>query len=134
MGTALLAINACAIAFVERNQINSPNTPIPINEQYSQACLMQEASQAFCYVGKAERTSPLSLSLSLPPTSLPVNPLFTRRCLGRKRQAEEDWEKEIRNEIISHSHLLVIEKKAFAIRFFCVSLQKSIPAGKLYLL
>lgn len=49
------AINACAIAFVEHNQINSPNTPIPINEQYSQACLMQDASQAFFYVGKSRK-------------------------------------------------------------------------------
>lgn len=49
------AINACAIAFVERNQINTPNTPIPINEQYSQASLMQDASQAFFYVGKSRK-------------------------------------------------------------------------------
>lgn len=49
------AINACAIAFVERNQINSPNTPIPINEQYSQASLMQDVSQAFFYVGKSRK-------------------------------------------------------------------------------
>lgn len=48
-------INACAIAFVERNQINSPNTPIPINEQYSQASLMQDVSQAFFYVGKSRK-------------------------------------------------------------------------------
>ena len=49
------AINACAIAFAERNQINDPKIPIAVNPLYSQACLMQDGSQAFFYIGKSRK-------------------------------------------------------------------------------
>lgn len=48
-------INACAIAFAERNQINDPKIPIAVNPLYSQACLMQDGSQAFFYIGKSRK-------------------------------------------------------------------------------
>ena len=48
-------INACAIAFAERNQINDPKIPIAVNPPYSQASLMQDGSQAFFYIGKSRK-------------------------------------------------------------------------------
>lgn len=46
------AINACAIAFAERDQIVIPKVNIAVNVKCSQADLMAYASSAFFKIGK----------------------------------------------------------------------------------
>ena len=49
------AINACAIAFAERDQIVMPQVEIAINAKCSQADLMAYASSAFFKIGKKRK-------------------------------------------------------------------------------
>lgn len=49
------AINACAIAFVERDQIVIPKVSIAVNAKCSQADLMAYASSAFFKIGKKRK-------------------------------------------------------------------------------
>ena len=49
------AINACAIAFAERDQIVIPQAEIAVNAKCSQADLMAYASSAFFKIGKKRR-------------------------------------------------------------------------------
>ena len=49
------AINACAIAFAERDQIVIPKVNIAVNAKCSQADLMAYASSAFFKIGKKRK-------------------------------------------------------------------------------
>ena len=50
------AINACAIAFAERDQIVIPKVSIAVNAKCSQADLMAYASSAFFKIGKKRKS------------------------------------------------------------------------------
>ena len=50
------AINACAIAFAERDQIVIPKVNIAVNAKCSQADLMAYASSAFFKIGKKRKS------------------------------------------------------------------------------
>ena len=57
------AINACAIAFAERDQIVIPKVSIAVNAKCSQADLMAYASSAFFKIGKKRKSIAQFLSI-----------------------------------------------------------------------
>lgn len=57
------AINACAIAFAERDQIVIPKISIAVNAKCSQADLMAYASSAFFKIGKKRKSIAQFLSI-----------------------------------------------------------------------
>lgn len=57
------AINACAIAFAERDQIVIPQVSIAVNAKCSQADLMAYASSAFFKIGKKRKDIAQFLSI-----------------------------------------------------------------------
>lgn len=57
------AINACAIAFAEREQIVIPKVNIAVNAKCSQADLMDHASSAFFKIGKKHKDIAQFLSI-----------------------------------------------------------------------
>lgn len=57
------AINACAIAFAERDQIVIPKVNIAVNAKCSQADLMAYASSAFFKIGKKRKSIAQFLSI-----------------------------------------------------------------------
>lgn len=59
----LEAINACAIAFAERDQIVIPKVSIAVNAKCSQADLMTYASSAFFKIGKKRKDIARFLSI-----------------------------------------------------------------------
>lgn len=59
------AINACAIAFAERDQIVIPKVSIAVNAKCSQADLMAYASSAFFKIGKKRKSIAQFLSIVL---------------------------------------------------------------------
>ena len=56
-------INACAIAFAEREQIVIPKVNIAVNAKCSQADLMAHASSAFFKIGKKRKDIAQFLSI-----------------------------------------------------------------------
>lgn len=78
------AINACAIAFAERDQIVIPKVNIAVNAKCSQADLMAYASSAFFKIGKKRKNIAQSSAWYSKLTSLVVKDSCIRRCLGRK--------------------------------------------------
>ena len=58
------AINSCAIAFAERDQIVIPKVSIAVNAKYSQADLMAYASSAFFKIGKKRKSIAQFLSIA----------------------------------------------------------------------
>ena len=57
------AINACAIAFAEHDQIVMPKVNIAVNVKCSQADLMAYASSAFFKIGKTRKSIAQFLSI-----------------------------------------------------------------------
>ena len=57
------AINTCAIAFAERDQIVTPKVSIAVNAKCSQADLMAYASSAFFKIGKKRKSIAQILSI-----------------------------------------------------------------------
>lgn len=81
------AINACAIAFAERDQIVIPKVSIAVNAKCSQADLMAYASFAFFKIGKKRKDAARFLSIVFE-ACFPGGEGFVykciRRCQGRK--------------------------------------------------
>lgn len=78
------AINACAIAFVDRYHIVIPKINIVVNAKCSQAELITYASSAFFKIGKSVKTLPNSSARYSKLTFLVVTDSYIRRCLERK--------------------------------------------------
>ena len=74
------AINTCALAFVERNQIEKPTVPIAVNDNCSQADLMYYVYLAMCNIGK-KRSDTIDFLLTVFNTYFST---YTHDRLGKK--------------------------------------------------
>lgn len=74
------AINACAIAFAERDLVVIPKVSIAVNAKCSQADLMSYVSFAFFKLARSVRTQPGFSALYSKLTSPVVKDSCIRRC------------------------------------------------------